>query len=282
MGGLTSSFFYVMLKASNYKTMSLKINFYCSEKYRDRVLEPIPASKCFPKWFSELSLNNKKFKYKTNPENQYQLIDNSSKNNVKRCLGIQEFLNTGYIIPSWCDFIFREQENGDLYINWMENYFDEITYISHSNSQFSTMPNKPIYGHFGKIETPWAIKTDPGVSCFVTHPWWHRNKSFTTSTGILHTDISPFKIPWFFEWNYKIETKMDVNNINVEKQVVSKNEPLMLIIPFYRKTFSSKINYLPEDKMNNLHKAQLNLTHDSTMNQCPYKNFRKTLGKLFQ
>jgi hypothetical protein len=262
--------------------MGLKINFYCDEKYRNTVPEPVASAKCYPKWFSELPLNNRKFKYQTNPENQYELINDFNKVNIKKCLGIQEFLSTGYIIPSWCDFIFREEENGGLYINWMEDYFGETSYESHADEQFSNMPNKPIYGHFGKIYTPWIIKTDPGVSCLITHPWWHRNKSFTSSTGIVHSDVSPFKIPWFFEWNYKIETKMNVENINTEKQVVPKGEPLMLIIPFYRKTFSSKINYISEEKINNLNSSQLHLTHDSTLSQCPYKNFRKTLGKLFQ
>lgn len=262
--------------------MSLKINFYCNEKYRDRVPEPVLSSKCFPKWFSELPLDNKKFKYAVNPENQYEFIDNFDDLSIKKCLGIQEFLSTGYIIPSWCDFIFREKDDGNLYINWLENYFDDTSYRPHPNVQYPTMPNKPIYGHFGKIHTPWVIKTDPGVSCLITHPWWHRNKLFTSSTAILHTDVAPFQIAWFFEWNYKIKTKMDFSDINIEKQVVSKGEPLILIIPFYRKTFSSKVNYISEDKINDLLNVQLSLTHDSIKSQCPYKNFKKTLGKLFQ
>jgi len=262
--------------------MTLKINFYCNEKYKNRIPEPVAASKCFPDWFSRLPLDNKKLKYDVNPQNIYEILADNSKANVKKCLGIQEFLNTGYIIPSWADFIFREQEDGNLYVNWMENYYDKTLYLPHLNRQYHTMPNKPIYGHFGKIFTPWIIKTDPGVSCLITHPWWHRNKSFTSSTAIMHTDFTPLIIPWFFEWNYKIETKMEIKNIDVEKQIVPKNEPLVLIIPFYRKTFSSKINYISEDKMNNLDYAQLHLTHDSTGSQCPYKNFRKTIGKLFQ
>ena len=193
---------------------SLKINFYCDEKYQNRVPEPIESSKSFPEWFSELPLVPKK--YATNGNDVYSLRVDESHMNVKKCLGIQDFLKTGYLIPAWADFVFREDENGSLYVNWVENLYDDTNYNAHGESQYYTMPNKPIYGHFGKVNTPWIVKTDPGVSCLITHPVWHNNKSFTSATAVFHTDVSPLNIPWFFEWNYKIETKMDVENLDVK------------------------------------------------------------------
>lgn len=262
--------------------MSLKVNFYCAEKYRDKVPEPVPASKCFPKWFSELAFNNPKLKYKLDPHNIHNLVQNSDNFNIKKCLGIQDLLNTGYIISSWSDFIFRENDNGSLYINWMENYYDKTEYKSHNQDQYETMPNKPIYGHFGKIFTPWGIKTDPGVSCLITHPVWHKNKSFTSSTAIFHTDTAPLQIPWFFEWNYKIESGMDLDSMSIENQIIGKGEPIILIIPFYRKSYTSKINYISTEKMDSLFEVQNNLTHDTMGGECPYKKFRRNLGKLFR
>lgn len=261
--------------------MSLKINFYCREKYNGMVPEPIPSNKKFPKWFSDLPLNSKKFKYEILDDNPRTLINSNSDNNVKKCLGIQDILKTGYIIPAWADFIFREEENGSLFINWMENYFNDTKYDSHGVKQFSTMPNKPIYGHFGKIFTPWIITTDPGVSCLVTDPVWHRNKSFTSATAIVHTDNVPLNLAWFFEWNYKIKSKMNIDEIEIDKQVVSKGEPLIHIIPFYRKNFSSKINYVNEEKWESLKFSAVAKSSDSMGGQCPYKNFRKNLGNLF-
>ena len=260
--------------------MPLKINFYCDEKYLNRVPEPTKSSKYFPKWYSELPLIDKKFKYTVNPNNPGEL--GHPQLNVKGCMGIQDFLNTGYIIPSWADFIFREDQDGDLYLNWMENCYEQVQYISHPMEQFFTMPNKPIYGHFGKIFTPWTIKTDPGVSCLITHPVWHRNKSFTTSTAILHTDMSPFKIPWFFEWNYKIQNKMSAESDDLKDQIISKGEPIVLIIPFYRKKYESKVKYISAEKLNDMEQSQLHLTHTSIDGKyCPYKSFKKSLGKLF-
>ena len=261
--------------------MSLSIQFYCDEKYEGCVSEPIQASKYFPKWFSDLPLDNSKLKYKRHPEKIYELIQNNNNMNVKKCLGIQDFLNTGYIIPSWADFIFRETEDGALFVNWLENNYDDIDYKTHSFEQFFTIRNKPIYNHFGKIFTPWCIKTDPGVSCLITHPVWHRNKSFTSASAVWHTDKCPMQMAWFFEWNCKIQSGMDLDSMSIEDQVVGKGEPLLLIIPFYRKNYTSKINYVPTKKWNTYYKMQLNQTHDTMGGQCPYKNFRRTLGKLF-
>lgn len=258
--------------------MSLKINFYCNEKYKDVIPEPVAASKCFPKWFSDLHLTES-VGYRVNPTNENEILDGIQKN-VKRCFGIQEFLNSGYIIKSWADFIFREKEDGSLFINWMKNYVSEVEYKPHGDMQYYTMPNKPLYGHFGKIHTPWIVKTDPGVSCLITHPVWHRNNLFTTTSSIIHTDATPLLIPWFFEWNYKIETKM--HNIDMKKQIVARGEPIVLVIPFYRKTFSSKINYVSEEKVNTMINSLKYNTHTATNNHCPYKDFKKSLGKLFQ
>jgi hypothetical protein len=260
--------------------MSLKVNFYCNEKYYNRVPEPIEASKCFPKWFSEL---------KYSEPNGYAILNNDIFNldierrdtNIKRCFGITEFLKSGYLIKSWADFVFREQDDGNLYINWVENYFDEIKYETHVDSQYYTLPNKPIYGHFGKIFTPWTIKTSKGVSCLITHPVWHNNKLFTSSTAVFHTDVSPLRVPWFFEWNYKIRTKMDVDNMDIKNQVVPKEEPIVLIIPFYRKKYSHTINYVSKEEFEKMDNIQRSLTRDTVGSKCPYIQFRKNLGKLF-
>ena len=199
--------------------MPLNINFYCDEKYYGCVTEPTAASKQFPKWFSDLPLNNKR-KLAIEDDNIYNLKLVTENKNLKNCFGISEFLSTGYIISSWADFIFREQQNGDLYVNWVENSVDMTDYFPNSQHLYHTMPNKPIYGHYGKVPTPWSVKTDKGISCLITHPVWHRNKNFTSATGVFHTDVCPMPINWFFEWNFKIKNKMDVENIDLDNQIV--------------------------------------------------------------
>lgn len=259
--------------------MSLKVDFYCDEKYYNCIPEPIEAAKSFPKWFSELPLPKGK-KLKMN-NSIHDLVYDNTDTNVKKCVGITEYLKTGYLIPSWADFVFRELDDGNLYINWVENYFDETKYEVHYDSQYPTLPNKPIYGHFGKINTPWTIKTSRGVSCLITNPVWHNNKNFTTTTAVVHTDVLPLRLAWFFEWNYKIKTSMNIENIDIENQVVGKGEPIISIIPFYRKKYSHTVNYVSEKKLKTITYSQFNISHDTINSKCPYNKFRKTLGKLF-
>lgn len=259
--------------------MSLKITFKTLQTLKDLVPEPVPAYKSFPEWFSKLPKSSSKCPFSAVGGNLFNLQFSAS-NGIAGCLGIQDFLKTGYIIPSWTTFIFRENFDGQLYLNWPENPLHQ-TYQMHGEDQYFQMKNPPVYDHFCKLNTPWIIKTQPGVSCLITHPVWHRNTSFTTSTGIYHTDKVPLTLPWFFEWNYKIESQMFLDELNTEKQVIERNEPLMLIIPFYRKNYTSEVQYIDEHEFKKLNLIQYNNTHKSKTDDL-YRKFRKSLGILFK
>jgi len=260
--------------------MSLKISFKTSKNFEGIIPEPIPAYKCFPEWFSSLPKSTSKCPFAAFGENIYNLQYNP-KNGIGGCLGIQDFLKFGYIIPSWSSFVFREDFDGKLYVNWVGNPVP-TNYTIHGSEQFSTMKNPPLYDHFGKIDTPWIIETSPGVSCLITDPIWHRNKNFTTSTGIFHTDKSPLGLPWFFEWNYKIDSQMSLGeDFSLEDQVIDVNQPLILIIPFYRKNFESKVQYIDGDEFTKMKLIQCAKTHKITVDG-PYRKFRKMLKILFK
>lgn len=259
--------------------MSLKINFYADKNLKECIPEPVPASKMFPSWLSELPNKKSKcpFGFLRNGNggvDPYTLIHDSSLG-VKGCPGIQDFLNFGYIIPNWTTFIFREDEQNRLLVNWVDSPYD-IDYVAHPDDQFSTLPNKPVYNHFGKITSPWIIKTEKNVSCLITHPIWHRNNSFTTATGIIHTDVSPFQVPWFFEYNYRIKSGLELTTMDVDKQVIDIGTPLMLVIPFYRKNFESSINYVDTEEM----ERQANVQVYRSAFGGIYSQFRKKMVKF--
>lgn len=258
--------------------MSLNIEFFAKKNLQHIIPEPVPAYKFFPKWFQELPKKESKCPFRFN--NSVYDISYDSKLGIKGCLGIQDFLKQGYIIPSWSNFIFREDNDQSLFVNWIENPC-ETKYEPHEMIQFPTMNNPPTYKHFGKMTSPWIIKTSPGVSCMITDPVWHRQKYFTTSTGVFHTDKSPLSLPWFFEWNYKITSGMDLDSMSFENQVIERGDPIILIIPFYRKEYTSKINYVDDDKINYLSVLQSVSTHH-IKNDDIYRSFRKSLGRLFK
>ena len=217
--------------------MSLDIEFIGKESLVGRVPEPIPAYKSFPKWYSQLKGRGKC------PFNFVGEEVKPSTGTIKNCPGVTDFLKHGYIIPSWDTFTFRHHPQRGLMCNWIEG--DTPTKFSfHGGNQFYSMldEQKPLYDAYFKIISPWYIKTRPGVSIMLTHPVWHRNKLFTSCTGVYHTDINACQLQWFFEINTPpglVDDDFDYN-----KQVVYKNEPVMLVIPFYRDKFKSKVTYL--------------------------------------
>jgi len=259
--------------------MSLKVTFKTLKNLKELVPEPVPAYKSFPDWFSKLPKKSSKCPFSAIGNNLFNLQFSGS-SGISGCLGIQDFLKTGYIIPSWTTFVFRENFDGQLHLNWLENPLNQ-TYQIHGSDQYFEMKNPPIYNHFCKLNTPWIIQTQPGVSCLITNPVWHRNTSFTTSTGIYHTDKAPLTLPWFFEWNYKIKNQMFLEDFETDKQVIERNEPVILIIPFYRKNYSSKIEYIDENEFRKLNLIQYHDTHKSKTDDI-YRKFRKSLGILFK
>ena len=262
----------------------MEIKFLTNERYKEVIPEPQPAANVFPEWFGKMKVPGKKcplgFASRDNPfDIQYRKnVDPSS--NITGCPGIADFLKYGYVIPAWDNFVFREYE-GDLVINWTDNVF-RSKMAFHGTNQYPTMPKEshPLYS-FIKIQSPWVVKTSPGVSIMITHPVWHRNKNFTSSTGILHTDASPFAIPWFFEWNYKPKSGIDLDGMDTENQIVERGTPLMLIIPFYRNNYESVVEYVSDSEFDRLEKVQ-NIRTNSISNNDVYSKLRKTIGKLFR
>jgi len=265
--------------------MSLKITFIAEDNYREVIPEPQLASHSYPEWFSRLERPSKSkcpfaIIHKDNPIELMSGI-HPELNTVKNCPGIQDYLNTGYIIPSWDNFIFRQTDNNELYINWTSNFNNNLEV--HGSHQFNTMgeAQKPMYGNFFKLDTPWIIRTQPGVSCFITHPYWHRQNHFTSVSGIYNTDCQELSLKWFFEWNFQIKTNLSVEDIDVENQTVAKGDPLLLIIPFHRKSFQKEVKYVSDREYSRLIRKTGGPMQSFKYND-PYRMFRKSIGKLFK
>lgn len=264
--------------------MSLKITFIADEQYRECIPEPQPTSTVFPEWFSKLELPSKSkcpFSF-MNRDNPYELQIGPSNNNVKNCPGIFDFLTTGYIIPAWDNFIFRHDDNEGLYVNWSSTYRDNRI-DSHDLNQFYTMGHneRPSYDKFFKIYTPWFIRTSPGVSCLIIHPYWHRKNNFTTVSGVYHTDSQEMSLNWFLEWNYEIKTGMELESIDIENQTICKGDPIMMIIPFYRKSYEKEVKYVSTTEVDRLN-TKVGGNYQSFKLNDPYRLFRKKLTKLFR
>ena len=226
---------------------SLNIEFIAPEKFKGCLHEPIPAYQAFPDWFHKLEFRNlKRCPFRTIADNDGHLTPSTSTAVVSHCPGITDYLKFGYIIPAWNTFIFsHDAKENKLRCDWLDEY-KECSFRFHEDNQFYTMleEEKPAYNAFFKIEGPWFIKTEPGVSVLITQPVWHRNKIVTTCTGVYHSDISACQLHWFMELTKEVDVLSGYEDINYEKQVISEGDTIIQIIPYYTKNFKSKITYL--------------------------------------
>ena len=231
--------------------MSLDIEFIADEKYAGLIPEPIPAYKKFPEWYSKLDGRKCPLRF----VNDEPFPDGG---NLKNCPGITDYMKAGYIIPAWNTFTFRGVDDYGVKVNWLDSYVDTSMTV-HSDNQFYTFldEQKPTYGAFFKITGPWFVKTKPGVSIILTHPVWHRNKTFTSCTGIYHSDINACQLQWFFEFNQPL------NNIDFDfdTQMVTEGSPIIQIIPFYRDSFKSEVKYVTSQKFKHIQES----THRSNI-----------------
>lgn len=249
-----------------------KITFYTIENFKLHP-SPYPAYKKFPEWYGDNFVGNSSSRcpFKNLFSDKIE-IDRR----ISGCPGITDYLKTGYIIPAWTDFVFRNVDD-KLIINWGNS--NGIFYSSVDEDQFPNMPEekKPMYGSFHKINTPWIIKTSPGTSCLVLHPEWDRNNFWKSSSGVLHTDVKPVNMNWFFEWNKEISK----NKFDEKTQVIRHGTPLMLIVPFKRTQYQSEVIYKNFETIKCMEDQQKEFLSNKLYAPSLYNNFRKTIKNLF-
>jgi hypothetical protein len=266
-----------------------KITF-CAHESSQYLPTPYPAYKEFPKWFIEsnrgstgcpfmslIKYNKISGDFKPpHPDQAHKIVKNST---VKNCPGIVDYLKTGYVLPAWTDFTIRHIK-GKMLID-SACITDDMHYGLHRNDQFLGMDESqlPEMGMFHKMSSPWWIKTSPGVSIWITDPYWERNKSFTSVSAVVHPDQSPIKLKWFFELNQQIKNDTEIYDESI--QVVKKGTPLLLMIPFRRESFTHDFEYLEESKLLTL-KKQDEFNKTAWFSESTYDKFRKTFNIWFR
>lgn len=175
---------------------------------------PYPASKAIPDWWKQSDLSFKSIE-----------SDHFETPTFKRCIPMLDIFTAGYIIPLHADLEVANVD-GEPFVRWFG-------------------PNPVVETHYGpKVEglelpegydktifkylTSWIIKTPPGYSTIITHPFGYKNLPFHSFSGIVDSD----------------EFHGDVNTPFVIKKgfsgIIPKGTPMMQVIPFKRDKWESE------------------------------------------
>lgn len=155
------------------------------------------------------------------------------KGSLRRCAGVNDFLQTGLTIPCWTNFTFRP--HGD---NTWETRGDEFGYQNPHDLPINAVQGFPFYStgecpvtkireepmneaQYIKLVNPWRIETAPGWSTLFLPMLWEPNNKWETLPAIVHTDF------------YHLANVV-VNAKTSEAFTIKWGTPLAHLIPFKR------------------------------------------------
>ena len=184
-------------------------------------LIPRPMSEVNPTWYKKLNFMS------DHPAMAHEKT-------IKSCRPVHEYLQTGYCLPLWTDYIFERNSQTDDIIAQ-----SKIAVAGHHPEQLgSTRPHEDASESFiVKFSNPWLINTPPGYSCLFMQPFYNFESRFTIMPAIVNTDLYYERIhfPATVSKNIKIPFTLPLGY------------PLIHIIPFKRENWKSGVSAMPEE-----------------------------------
>lgn len=185
------------------------IEFSVLEPFKEISVKPVPAKRALPEWLKAMP------------------SEINGMPTAKKCPPFTDIFSLGYILPNWQEI--ELTPNGNVY-----NFKAGITHIHSpyeaprpvSSYQYPDQyKGTPVEGYqVIKLQTPWVIKTPPGVSVMILPPFGRDDLPFEAIPAVIDTDSYQTN----FGFTCKIKRQSD-EKINVQPGV-----PLVQIIPFYR------------------------------------------------
>jgi hypothetical protein len=88
---------------------------------------------------------------------------------IKNCPSILEYYKRGIVIPSWCEFKLKIDDNTKNTYSWRSS--SELKMQPHDQSQFEHFAESN--GQHFKISSPWRFKTNRKIFFTWNQPVWH-------------------------------------------------------------------------------------------------------------
>ena len=166
------------------------------------------ASNFMPKWWKDMPAT-------------YQDGGLFKQPTMKTCSGIIDLYKVGIILPMWCDFIVKVDNN-----NYMWHFADEKNAANiHGAQQWDAFADPTEYGHV-KISSPWRVKEKTGINWFATLPQWNFgiNRNLFFASGVLS-----FK--YTHELNFNLFIKLHENY----EKIINVGSPIAHLLPISEK-----------------------------------------------
>ena len=109
---------------------------------------------------------------------------------VKRCPSFIDFFKTGYVLPAWCDFHLKIEEDKFYVQTPGENAFPAGFHPSNQFIDHLPEHEKKNVKLVFKPNNPWKAKTPKGVKMLQLPMSYHFNPDFYVLTGVLDTCIT--------------------------------------------------------------------------------------------
>lgn len=158
--------------------------------------QPVPMKRLVPEWYRKAE------SYWQSTDHHGHHIDGEG---LKKCMPYMDTLVSGYAVLTPYDIFVKKNEDGSLDITW--NAPDNITsFVQERPKELgSTMP-RPAGHHPNHLiwSGIWGFKTPRGYSALLTHPLNRFDLPFTTTSGIIDSDVwfAPGNVPFFLKEDF--------------------------------------------------------------------------------
>ena len=179
--------------------------------------------------------------YVSGPRKMPSWFRSSPKGGIRRCAGVQNFLELGIIVPAWTTFKITPDDFSDSWSISNKNFTDTVHPFGYDAFPYESTGSCPMTSvrkkeksFYPKLVTPYSFITAPGWSCIILGLLHQPNDNYDIVTGIVHTDF-------YHQINVVLNLKNDK-----EFQIIH-NDPLFQLIPFKRSGDFNKINFASEE-----------------------------------
>jgi hypothetical protein len=192
----------------------------------DGTQDLVPAKNHIPQWFKDIKPYG--------PSNLQWDQTGRIKKNVKSCIPFLDTFTCGYTVELWCD-VYIDIASKERSIRWGAGAgVVQIPPVHVRDAKDHMVPTPQGYddiSHYVWI-LPYAFKTPPGYSSFISHPLNRYDLPFISLSGIVDTDkiMHGGNVPFFLRKDFS--------------GVIKRGTPILQILPFKRENWTSEKDLL--------------------------------------